>query len=114
MRGKPSWRCILWAPMRFIRLFSLALIGTLVVASAVPALATEEAESTGDEVTESVADLDYQPATIVEDGGSAEIDQAWTTKFLVPTGLVIAAVALFSTVVMYFVRVVRTRYKLVE
>lgn len=99
--------------MRMIRFSSLALVGTLLFSLAIPALATEE-EGGGAEPAPSVADLDYQPATIVDDGASDAVVQPWTTKFLVPAGLVIAALAIFLTVVMYFVRVMRTRYKIVE
>ena len=51
---------------------------------------------------------------VVQPAAGDAVEPAWTTKFLVPTGLLIAAIAMLSTVVMYFVRVVRTRYKVVE
>jgi hypothetical protein len=38
----------------------------------------------------------------------------WTTKFLIPTSLVLAVLAVSVTVVQYFVKVVRNRYKVVE
>ena len=102
--------------MRSFRFILLTLIGLLVMSAALPALAAEDepapAETT--EEGETVTESDYEPAVRVEPAVGDEIEPAWTTKFLVPTGLLIAAIAMLSTVVMYFVRVVRTRYKVVE
>ena len=96
--------------MRSTRLLLLTLIGLLVVSAALPLAAAEDEPAPA----EPVEFGDYEPAVVVESGGGDEIEPAWTTKFLVPTGLLIAAIAMLSTVVMYFVRVVRTRYKVVE
>lgn len=102
--------------MRSFRFILLTLIGLLVVSAALPVLAAEDAPAPAEttEEIESVSESDYEPAVRVEPGAGDEIEPAWTTKFLVPTGLLIAAIAMLSTVVMYFVRVVRTRYKVVE
>lgn len=91
----------------------------MVVLASVPAVATEAEEVPAGEIEEGSVgeqpvEFDYQPAVIVDDSAADPVEPAWTTKFLVPTGLLLAAVALVSTVVMYFVRVVRTRYKVVE
>ena len=105
--------------MRSIRLILLTLIGLLVMSAALPLVAAEDepapadAAETADDA-ETLIQPGYEPAVIVEPADGGEIEPAWTTKFLVPTGLLIAAIALSSTVVMYFVRVVRTRYKVVE
>jgi hypothetical protein len=102
--------------MRSIRLILLTLVGLLVISAALPLAAAEDepapAETADD--AETLIQPGYEPAVLVEPAGGGEIEPAWTTKFLVPTGLLIAAIALLSTVVMYFVRVVRTRYKVVE
>ncbi len=101
--------------MRSLRLTSLTLIGLLFVGLTLPALAAEDGGAAEPETTtESVVQSDYEPAVVVEPPSASEVEPAWTTKFLVPTGLLIAAIAMLSTVVMYFVRVVRTRYKIVE
>jgi hypothetical protein len=100
--------------MRSLRLISLTLIGLLVLAFSAPALAAEDGAPAEPATTDSATVSDYQPAVVVEPPADSAIEPAWTTKFLVPTGLLIAAIALLSTVVMYFVRVVRTRYKVVE
>ncbi len=105
--------------MRSIRLILLTLVGLLVISAALPLAAAEDepaaedpAETTDD--AETVIQPGYEPAVIVEPAARDEVEPAWTTKFLVPTGLLIAAIAVLATVVMYFVRVVRTRYKVVE
>jgi hypothetical protein len=101
--------------MRPFRFILLTLIGLLVVSAALPGLAAEDEPAPVEtEEGESVSESDYEPAVRVEPASGDEIEPAWTTKFLVPTGLLIAAIAMLSTVVMYFVRVVRTRYKVVE
>lgn len=94
------------------RLVSLALLASLTFAVAVPVTATEEAPQA--ETTAEVTS-DYQPAVEVdlfeaEDAGT----QPWTTRFLVPTTLLLAAIVIFLTVVQYFTKVVRARYKVVE
>lgn len=105
--------------MRSIRLILLTLVGLLVFSAALPLAAAEQEPAPADPAetaddAETLIQPGYEPAVIVEPAGDGEIEPAWTTKFLVPTGLLIAAIALLSTVVMYFVRVVRTRYKVVE
>lgn len=104
--------------MRTIRLTSLALIALLVLVPAGAALAAEDPAPQPDTAQEEPAvegiPTGYEAAVPVEEAAPADVEQPWTTKFLVPTGLLIAAVAIFATVVMYFVSVVRTRYKVVE
>jgi hypothetical protein len=54
-----------------------------------------------------------QPAVVVsEESGQAE-DQAWTFRFLVPTVLAIAVLALGATLLVYALRV-RGRYRVVR
>jgi hypothetical protein len=103
--------------MRSIRLTLLTLVGLLLMSAALPIAAAEDAPADSAETADDAETLiqsGYEPAVIVEPAGGDAIEPAWTTKFLVPTGLLIAAIAMLATVVMYFVRVVRTRYKVVE
>lgn len=105
--------------MRSIRFILLTLVGILVISAALPLAAAEDEPAPADPAetatdAETVIQPAYDPAVIVEPAANDAPEPAWTTKFLVPTGLLIAAIALSSTVVMYFVRVVRTRYKVVE
>ena len=113
-------RGILAQVMRSLRFILVTLIGLLLISAALPAAAAEDGstpsdvEEVAEENPETLIQPAYEPAVVVEPAANDEIEPAWTTKFLVPTGLLIAAIALLSTVVMYFVRVVRTRYKVVE
>ena len=100
---------------------SLAVIfGLLAVAVlSLPVLAAESGGGGGGEEEEAPTttvkvEFEYTPAVTIPDVPPAEVEQPWTTKFLVPTGVALAAVAVFATVVQYFLRVVRTRYKVVE
>lgn len=94
------------------RFAALSLLTLLLVAVALPVVAAESEEE--DTTTTSEVAFEYMPATVVEPPPPAAEDQPWTTKFLVPTGLALATVAVFVTVIQYFVRVVRSRYKVVE
>lgn len=68
----------------------------------------------GETATTATAVTYLTPAiTIVETPLSVE-EPPWTTKYLVPTGLALAAVLVFVTAIQYFTKVVRTRYKVVE
>ena len=97
------------------RIAALTMLAAVTTLLALPVLAAESGG--GDDeptTTTAVVDFEYQPATIIEPPPPAADDRPWTTKFLVPTGLALATVAVFVTVVQYFVRVVRSRYKVVE
>lgn len=110
-----SWRRGILGEMRTVRYLTLALLATVALSMALPGSATEDAPAaTTTTVDPATAQPGYEPAVVIAPAVDTPIDQAWTTKFLVPTGLVIAAIAMLATVVMYFVRVVRTRYKVVE
>lgn len=88
------------------------MLATLFVVVALPAVAAESEDE--ETTTTSEVAFEYTPATVIEPPPAAAADQPWTTKFLVPTGLALATVAVFVTVIQYFVRVVRSRYKVVE
>ena len=98
------------------RFAALSLLVLLVSLLAVPAMAAESGTESEDEstATTEVVEFEYTPATVIESPPADLVEQPWTTKFLVPTGLALATVAVFVTVIQYFVRVVRSRYKVVE
>lgn len=97
------------------RTLVFALLTLIVAYVAAPALAQEEGTDTTDTtVAEEGASSDYTPAVTVSEGSPPESTPPWTTRYLIPTTLVLAAVAVFVTVIQYFVRVVRNRYKVVE
>lgn len=90
---------------------------TLLVSS-LPATAAEDTGGATEEetttTTTGVIEFEYLPAVTVPPPAPEEAEQPWTTKFLIPTGLALATIAIFVTVVQYFLRVVRSRYKVVE
>lgn len=94
----------------------LTLLTALLLTLALPVLAQEEApEDEGDgATTTTVAESDYTPAVTVAESAPPEETPPWTTRYLIPTTLVLAGLAVFVTVVQYFLRVVRNRYKVVE
>jgi hypothetical protein len=82
---------------------------------ALPALGQEEGD-----------DEEITPISVVEEAPVAdpaipaapppvtEIQQPWTIRFLVPATIVLAVAVVVVTAVMYYVRVVRTRYRVVQ
>lgn len=99
--------------MRRMRIAVLSLVALAVLLLALPALGQEEGTDQPTDTT--VATVEAKtPAVVVEEPPPAVVQQPWTSRYLIPTGLVLAALAVFATVVQYFLRVVRTRYKVVE
>jgi hypothetical protein len=97
------------------------LVGVL-SAVFLPVLSAGAAEETTDTtvastettVAEGETVVTKAPAVEVVDEAPAEELAPWTIRYLIPTSLVIAGVLVFVTVVQYFLKVVRTRYKTVE
>ena len=78
-----------------------ASVAAVLVGIAFPALAQESPEEPPEIV----------PAVVVEETAPAEALPDWTYRYLVPTCLALALIFCFITVVLYFTRVVRSRYK---
>jgi hypothetical protein len=74
------------------------------------ALAQEEAPA---EEPEAVVDVP-EPAVRVVPEAPAEVEAPWTFRYLIPTSLVIALLVVVGSIVAYFVKVVRTRYRLIQ
>lgn len=92
-------------------------VGLLVAGISLTALGAEEGdEGAADEdtTTTTIADSGLTPAVVVdgEDGAPAEVD--WTYRYLIPTGLALAAIIVLITAVKYFTDVVRKRYRIIE
>lgn len=85
----------------------------LLLGSALPALAQETEESVATTVAPT-EDTFRVPAVSIAELPAEDVVAPWTTKFLVPLGVVLGAIAIFATVVQYFRKVVRNRYKVVE
>ena len=64
-------------------------------------------------VGEVVAQADV-PAIEAPEPAPADDTPSWTYRYLIPTFLVLAVLAVVVTVVQYFVRVVGTRYRVVQ
>lgn len=93
------------------------MLVTVVVALALPGLAVEE--TTGETTTETTVASESTgttkaPAVVVVDEAPADELEPWTIRYLIPTSLAIGGLLVFATVVQYFVKVVRSRYKTVE
>ncbi len=91
------------------------LVLALVTTFALAVSAQTEGEDTGDggaATTTTVSGL--SPAV---DAGQEEAPPPlpdWTYRYLVPTGLLLAAVIILLTAIKYFTDVVRKRYRIVE
>lgn len=90
--------------MNWRRWLVLASAATVIVALALPSMAQETPEEPAEIV----------PAVVVEETAPAETVPDWTYRYLVPTSLALALVFCAITVVLYFTRVVRSRYKSVS
>lgn len=91
--------------------FLLAVVVSLVAS---PAFAQEQPADQATTTTVAEAGSAYQPAVTAPPPPAPTNDQPWTARYLIPTSLVLAALTVFVSVVQYFVRVVRNRYKVVE
>ena len=92
---------------------AILVCGLLALAAlALPAAAQEEPP------TEAPADQELvdvpEPAVEVVSETPAEEEPAWTFRYLVPTSLVVALLVVVGSIVAYFVKVVRTRYRLIQ
>ncbi|MFO7548833.1 MAG: hypothetical protein R6X29_08220 [Acidimicrobiia bacterium] len=102
--------------MRALRTLLPSLALVFVALLALPALGQEEGDDdegvTPISVVEEVPAVD--PAVPVPPPPVVEIAQPWTIRFLVPATVVLAVAVVVATAVMYYVRVVRTRYRVVQ
>ncbi len=107
----------------FRQIRSLLLVAMIVIAGVLPASAQEtsaqetlaQETETSTATTAATTENTFKvPAVSIPDLTAQPEAAPWTTKFLVPTGIALAAVAIFATVIQYFLKVVRNRYKAVE
>ena len=92
--------------LRRLLAFSALLIALFL--SAAPAVVASSATQASP--TEVLA----QPYIEIEEAEAEEDVPQWTYRFLVPTVVALTVVLIAGTVVMYFVKVVRGRYAVVE
>jgi hypothetical protein len=75
----------------------------------------EEGGEEGATGEEEGAPLEFEtPAVSIAEEPPEEVVQPWTIRYLVPTTVALAGILVFGTVVQYFLKVVRARYKTVE
>ena len=94
----------------------LFLIGLLVLLLVPSAIAQEESPADTAVPAEEpavVADIP-EPAVEIVPAAPAEELQAWTFRYLIPTSLVIGLLVVVGSIVAYFLKVVRTRYRLIQ
>ena len=76
---------------------------------------TAVTDTTGEGATEPTEPaVMIQPAVTVDTTPEAEASADWTYRFFIPTLLVLAALVVIFTVIQYFTRVVRNRYRIVR
>lgn len=85
------------------RLSALAILLGVVLLTAAPAFAQEDTGSG-----------DVTPAVVLEEQPEREALADWTYRYVIPTGLALAAVVILLTSIRYFTNVVRERYRVVE
>jgi len=98
------------------RLLAAALVTAVVTLLALPLGATTTSEAgTESGTTEATAPaVTIEPAVPVDTTPAAETNPDWTYRFFIPTLLVLAALVVIVTVIQYFTRVVRNRYRIVR
>ncbi|MGQ0848658.1 MAG: hypothetical protein ACT4OP_06010 [Actinomycetota bacterium] len=100
------------------RLVAIVVSGLAVLSVSLPLAATTS--TTGGETPTTAAGETATtaepivPAVTVEVTTPAESQPDWTYRFFIPTLLVLAALVVVATVVQYFTRVVRNRYRVVR
>ncbi len=92
----------------FRRLLALSALVVALSVSAVPAFAAGSASVV------SSLDVLAQPYIELEEVVEEEDVPQWTYRYLVPTVVALTVVLIAGTAVMYFVKVVRGRYAVVE
>lgn len=89
---------------------TLVFLALVFFVLALPALAQEDGSTT----TSSAPAANLTPAVPIEPPVDTPAVLDWTYRFLIPTGLVLAAVVILITAIRYFTNVVRKRYRIVE
>jgi phosphatidylglycerophosphate synthase len=91
---------------RFARRLLTLVVFSILVAPMLPALAAPaEVVAQGE---------DSGPAIVINPPEDQKPAPAWTYRFLIPTTLVLVVLVVVVTVVQYFVKVVRKRYRAVQ
>lgn len=94
----------------------ILVIGVLIAGFSVTALAAEEGGEEGGaaDTTTTTIDSGLSPAVSVNTEAPAEPQADWTYRYIVPTGLALAAIIVLFTAIKYFTDVVRKRYRIID
>lgn len=92
------------------------MIGVLIAGLSVTAVAAEEGgeEDGAADSTTTTIDSGLSPAVSVDGDEPATAQPDWTYRYMVPTGLALAAIIVLFTAIKYFTDVVRKRYRTVD
>jgi phosphatidylglycerophosphate synthase len=98
------------------RLLAVALVTSVVALLSLPLGATTTTEAgTETGTTEATTPaVTIEPAVPVDTTPVPETNPDWTYRFFIPTLLVLAVLVVIVTVIQYFTRVVRNRYRIVR
>jgi phosphatidylglycerophosphate synthase len=94
------------------RLVLLVAVASGLLLMALPAAADLETTTTVAE--EGTSAPTVEPAVVAETPPTISTQPDWTYRYMIPTGLLLAALIVIITVVQYFVQVVRKRYRVVR
>lgn len=95
-------------------LFAFSAAFTLLLALAAPALGVVEPPEEAPTESELPLGDAPEPAIPIPDDPSADETPEWSYRFLVPATMVLGTIAVVGTIFMYFVRVTKNRYRVVE
>lgn len=95
------------------RTAAAALLASLALLLATPTVLAQEEAPAPEPAQEETVDVPAPAVEVAPETPAAE-EQAWTFRYLIPTSLVIALVAVVGSIIAYFLKVVRTRYRVVR
>lgn len=92
------------------------MVAVLIAGFSITAIAAEEGgdEGGGADATTTTIDSGLSPAVPVNTEAPTETQEDWTYRYIVPTGLALAAIIVVFTAIKYFTDVVRKRYRIID
>ncbi len=91
----------------------LVALSAMFLALATPVFGTEEENAETTPAAEVTVDVPA-PAILIEEDPAEEATPEWTFRFLIPVTLLIGGLSVVGTIIAYFVKVTRQRYRIVE
>ena len=92
------------------------VVGILIAGFSLVAVAAEEGgeEDGASDTTTTTINSGLEPAVSLDGESPVEPQNEWTYRYIIPTGLALAAIIILLTAIKYFTDVVRKRYRIVE